>query len=150
MSNLTQAQSARIRHVHQQIDNILHGNHLDIIEGVLIDLRHKYFYVKDWELPPALFKSRELFSGGPRLSFPWTELSEIMYGRRIKTCPEPDSEDIAVNNEVIIEAGDKLSIRSIELMRNKGFGKKVFLIQRRSSFFQLVLRKSITIIQVSG
>ena len=85
-----------------------------------IDFRHKRFDVEEWELPPALFKSRELFLRGPTLSFPWTELSEIMYARQTGSFPEPDCEGIAVDNEVIIEAGDKLSVRRIELMRNEG------------------------------
>src|SRR5208282_6796594 len=120
MSNLTQAQSARIKIVNRQIRNIIYGSHRDIIEGVEFDFRHKRFDVEDWELPPALLKSRELFSRGPTLSFPWTELSEIMHARQTGSFPEPDFEAITVDNEVTIEAGDKLSVGRIELMQNKG------------------------------
>ena len=146
MLNLTQAQSARLKIVNRQIHNIVYGSHREIIEGVEIDFRHKCFDVEDWELPPALFKARELFSKGPKLLFPWTELSEVVYDRQYRSYPDSVTEDIAANNEFITEAGDKLSVRRIESMRNTGLLRGCNL-ERRHVYLTL-RRQNGVIIQI--
>jgi hypothetical protein len=120
MSNSRQAQSTRIRHVYWQIDNVIYGSHKEIIEGVQFDFCHDHFDVENWELPPALFKSRELFSNGPRLSFPWTEPSEITYAHEAGPFAEQGCEDKGEYKEIIVEAGDKLSVSRIEFIQNEG------------------------------
>jgi hypothetical protein len=146
MSNLRQAQSMRIPHVYRQIDNIIYGSHQEIIEGVQFDFCHDRFDVENWELPPALFKFRELFSEGPRLSFPWTELSEITYSQQAGPFAEQGWEDKGEYKEIIVEAGDKLSVSRIEFIQNKDLLRGCNL-ERRHVYMNLK-RKNGDIIQI--
>jgi len=136
MPSLSQAQTATIRHIYQQIRNILYDNRFGIIEEVHIDLRNKDFDSDDFDIPKALFKARELSSNGPRLVFPWTELSESF-------CPPKDYNDLGSRpgndvelRDVIIEKGDRIYISRVELLDSE-IRLRGCNIERRHVYFSI-------------
>jgi hypothetical protein len=116
MPSLSQAQTAMIRHVYQQIDSIIYKSQFGIVEEVQIDLRHKHFDSNEFEIPEALFKARELCSDGPRLIFPWTEVSESFSSPNNCNNLESSSGSDVDMSEFIIEKGDKLFVNRINLI----------------------------------
>ena len=140
MPRLSQAQTAMIRHVYWQIDNIIHESQFGIVEEVQIDLRHKHFDSNDFEIPEALFKARELCSDGPRLIFPWTEVSESFRGPNDCDNLESSSRSDVDTSEFIIKKGDSLFVNRIELIDpeerllgcNIGYRHVYFSIKRKN------------------
>jgi hypothetical protein len=116
MRGLSQAQTARIRYIHHQINKIIYETRFGTIEEVQIDLQHKYFDSETYDIPATLFKTRELSSDGPQLVFPWTDLSESHFfssreSNNLTSYPRSNAEF----RHVVIEKGDRLFISRIDL-----------------------------------
>jgi hypothetical protein len=117
MPSLSQAQTAMIRHVYRQIHAIIYESGFGIVEEIRIDLRHKLFDSSEFEIPEALFKARELFANGPRLSFPWTQVSESFRGPNRHEWLETSAKKTGSGvSEYIIEKGDRLFVNRIDLI----------------------------------
>ena len=106
-----------IRNIYRQIHAIIYESGFGIVEEIRIDLRHKLFDSSKFEIPEALFKTKELFTDGPSLSFPWTEISKSFRGpnrhERLETSSRKN--DFGVS-EYKIEKGDRLFVNRIDLI----------------------------------
>jgi hypothetical protein len=139
MSKLSQAQAARIRYIYQLIEHIIYESLAGTVEDVHIDLKNELFDSKDFNVPKDLFKSTELFSDGPRLVFPWTEVSESFLGPKGSNGSETSPINDVKQQEFIIDKGDRLFINRVELLNaeaallgcNIGRRNVYFSIKRR-------------------
>ena len=74
------------------------------------------FDVMNYDIPSALFKSPELSPKGPRLYFPWTELSQPYDQREVGNTAELTEDYIDEALKFTIASGDRISISRIDIV----------------------------------